>query len=822
MPLAPKTLADLGWPSLQAELARRSHTAAGGRLCGALMPLGTAADARDRIAEVAEARLLRQVEEPLVFGGIEDVSQAVELARKGGELEPRDLIAIADTLLAASRLRRHLGARREACPRLALRAERLAELSHVSGPIRDSFDESGRLADHASPALGGLRRRAAVLRDQLMARVEALVADPAVAPSLSDRFYTQREDRFVLPVQAGMRGKVRGIVHGTSQSGATVFIEPEEVVSLNNGLKLAELEVIEEERRILAALTSTVREEADLIRVDLEVLADLDLIDTCAALADALDATAPEVVDITAGLAVESARHPLMVLAGRECVSNRIEVPAGGSLIISGPNAGGKTVVLKTAGVLVLMAECGLHVPAGPGSRLPFYRTLLSDMGDEQSIERNLSTFSAHVLNLVAFLADADPGALILLDEIAVGTDPAQGAALAEAVLGAFAARGATVMVTTHYERLKALPPRDPRFVNASVGFDLEALAPTYKLHLGVPGSSGAITVARRLGLDPAIAGRAEELLGSREAGIEQLLRTLADERRRLELELAGARRERERLRAAADEAEARAQAVAAREHDLRVRGHTDAVAALRRARDEVEAARKLLRRGPDPARVEQAQRAVQHAAEVITAEAPAPARPPGRPARPEDLRPGARVYVARLGGIGAVAAPPERGRVTVQVGALRTQVALDELLVPPAREARQSARALNDEARQRLASGAVKRRVAAVAAAAPTPEELGAAAAAAAPAAPAATRTVDNTLDLRGERVDDALRLTDDFLDRALRADREVVFVVHGHGTGALRHALREHLATHAAVQSLRPGELNEGGDGVTVVQLA
>ncbi|HEY3358035.1 MAG TPA: Smr/MutS family protein [Polyangia bacterium] len=819
MALSPKTLNDLGWPSLQAELERRSHTSAGARLAAVLMPLGDAGAARRRVAEVAEARLLRQLDEPLVFGGIEDVAEAVALARKGGVLEPRDLIAIGDTLVGASRMRRHLTGRRDSCPLLAATAERLAELTHIAGPIRDSFDDNGRLADHASPSLRGLRKRAAGLKDELMGRIASLLADPAIAPTLSDNFYTQREDRFVLPVKAAVRAQVRGIVHGTSQSGATVFIEPEAVVNLNNSLKLAELEVADEERRILTELTGYVREDADLVVVDLEVLADLDLVDTCAALADAEGATAPEIVDpADGGLAVESARHPLMLLAGRECVSNRLEVPPGGALVISGPNAGGKTVALKTAGILVLMAESGLHVPAGPGSRLPFYRTVLSDMGDEQSLERNLSTFSAHVLNLVAFLAQAGPDALVLLDEIAVGTDPAQGAALAEAVLQAFADRGATVLVTTHYERLKALPPRDPRFVNASVGFDLEALAPTYKLHLGVPGSSGAITVARRLGLDPAVAARAEELLGPREAGIEQLLRTLSDERRRLELERAAAKLELERQRAATEEAERRAQALAVREHDLKMRGHTEAVAALRRARDEIEAARKLLRRGPDPARVEQAQRMVQEASEAVAAQAPAPDRPPGRPARPEELHVGVRVYVPRLGGTGTVAAPADRGRVTVLVGALRTQVAVGELLIPdgtgggPAPDGRHA----------RRVDAAVKRRVATVAGfGAPRAAELAAAAAAAAPVAAGPTRTIDNTLDLRGERVDDALRLADEFLDRALRADRAVVFLVHGHGTGALRNALREHLATHAVVTAARPGELSEGGDGVTVVQL-
>jgi DNA mismatch repair protein MutS2 len=808
MAIAPKTLADLAWPALCAELGRRTHSAAGERLAQALVPADDVAIARTRVSEVAEARLLRALEEPAPFGGIEDVAPEVERAARAGLLEPAALLAVADTLIAASRLRRHLTGRQASCPLLAARTVRLHELAHVAGPIRDSFDEGGRLADHASPALGGLRRRAAALRDELQRKLDALLTAPDIAPYLQDRFYTQRDERFVVPVRNDRRANVRGIVHGISASGATVFIEPEPVVRVSNDLKLAELEVREEEQRILAELSGLVRDEADLIRTTLGELAALDLVDAAAALGDDLDASAPEVGATVLGL--ESARHPLMVLAGRECVPNRLELAPGGVLVVSGPNAGGKTVALKTCGLLVLMAAAGLHVPANAGSRVPFYTAVLTDMGDEQSLERNLSTFSAHVLNLKRFLAAADPATLVLLDEIAVGTDPAQGGALGEATLTALADRGATVLVTTHYERLKALPARDPRFVNAAVGFDLEALRPTFRLLLGVPGSSGAFDLARRMGLDAEVVARAEALLGSREAGLEDLLRRLAEQERRLELEQAAAQRERQRLRAAVEEAEARAQALAGREQDLRARGHTEAVAVLRKARDELGAARTLLRRGPTPERVERAARTIDAAAQVIAAEAPRTAAPAGRPARPEDLVVGARVLIPRLGGEGRVAAPPERGRVAVQMGALRTQVDLGDLQIPPG--GGPAGRATG-----------VKRRRGGGATPAPEPPAAPAAREPSAIADPDHTvlRSVDNTLDLRGERVDDAIRMVEKFIDEALRADRAVVFLLHGHGTGVLRAALREHLAGLPSVLSLRPGVPEEGGDAVTVVEV-
>ena len=640
------------------------------------------------------------------------------------------------------------------------------------------------------------------MRDELERRVATLLDAAHVKDHLQDRFSTQREDRYVIPVRIDARSKVRGIVHGTSQSGQTVFVEPEEIVDLNNRLKLAELEVAEEERRILAELSSLVAEALPRIQVNLEVLAQLDLIDASARLSHDLRAPPPELSapgDGAGPLDLRHARHPLMVLAGRTCVPNDILVQPGQTLVVSGPNAGGKTVSLKTAGLAALMARTGLHIPAQEGSRVPFFSRVLSDVGDDQSLERNLSTFSAHILHLREFLDAAQPGVLVLLDEVAVGTDPEQGAALAQAVLEQLATRGATCVVTTHYDRLKALPARDPRFANASVGFDVEKLQPTYELHLGVPGASGAIVVARRLGLDAATCARASSLAGERQVGLEELLLHLQGERKKVAEVRALVDRERQDAEKARADAEHKAERAQAQLEQARKGAHDEAVETLRKARLELDRTRTVLRRAASgqvtPAEISGARKEIDAAAQKVREAAPAPPPPPGRPARLEELKPGREVYVARLGGRANVLQAPKGNKVNVQAGPLKLTVAIDEVRIEDGRQqAQPSARATRGhnafDADQPKAGGSV--------------------------------RGLYPSLKLVGERVDAAIGLAEKFLDDALRSGQEGVLLIHGHGTGALRDRLRSHLRGFPGVGEVRPGSQDEGGDGVTVVTLA
>jgi DNA mismatch repair protein MutS2 len=798
-----KTRRDLGWDQLLEELAKRARTPRGAGLSRALEPLADLDAARARHEEVAEARALRDTAEGLPLDGVRDLDEALARAAKSGALEPQLLRDVASTLTAGARVRHHLIEKSTRAPRLLGRAALIHDLDDVSGPIDDAFEpgrDVARLSDRASPALGGLRKRAAQVREELEKRVATLLDATHVQPHLQDRFATQREDRYVIPVRVDARSKVRGIVHGTSQSGQTVFVEPEEIVDLNNRLKLAELEVAEEERRILVELSRYVEDALPQIRVNLEVLAALDLLDACAQLSIDLRANPPELIEVGA-IDLRRARHPLMVLAGREVVPNDVVLGFGSTLVISGPNAGGKTVALKTTGLCALMARAGLHLAAQEGSKMPWLGRVLSDVGDDQSLERNLSTFSAHILHLREFLAAAKAGVLVLLDEVAVGTDPEQGAALAQSVLEELAARGATTIVTTHYDRLKALAAQDKRFANASVGFDVEKLQPTYQLHLGVPGASGAIVVARRLGLDDSVCARAGGLLGQTQLQMEHLLMEVEAERKRVAGVREQAERERqeaERIRAEAEHKEQRARE---RLEQARKGAHDEAVETLRRARDELDMTRAVLRRSSHgdgkltPAQMSQARQQIDAAAQKVRDAAPAPPPPPGRAANPDELKPGTEVWVARLGGRARVIAAAKSGKVQVQAGLLKVVVAVDEVRIEEGRKAEPQS------ARSRRGHNAFDE--------------------AARPAGDGKKRGHFPSIDVRGERVDAAIGLAEKFLDDALRAGQDGVMVIHGHGTGALRDRLREHLKGFPGVSEVRPGVPEEGGDGVTVLVL-
>ena len=801
------TLAQLGWDQVLADLAGRCRTGPGAARAARLEFLPDAGAARERMAEIAEARQLAAAGAPLPMGGIGDLADPVARAEKGSTLEPAELILVARAARGCDALRRHLAARAEEAPRLAARAAALADLGHVFHPILDAFDDGGRLVDHASDALGPLRKQAARARADLERRARDLVDDPRLADALQDRFYTQRDERCVLPIKVEARGRVKGIVHGTSQSGQTVFVEPEALVELGNQLVMAEGAVADEERRILALLSSYVAEDAGALRDSVEVAAGLDVIGAAADQAGALGAAPPALEADAIDLA--RARHPLMELSGRACVPNDIRLPRGSALVISGPNAGGKTVALKTTGLAVLMARAGLHVSAAPSSALPWIERLASDIGDAQSLEKDLSTFSGHLLRVQHILAGAGPGTLVLFDELAVGTEPEQGAALAEAVLEALVARGASVIATTHYERLKILAAGEARFANASVGFDMGRMMPTFELHLGVPGSSGALALARRLAVDPDVVARAESLLGDRRASVEELLAQLAHERDRLAEErrqAAAAHAEAERARAAAERATERA---IAREEKARQQSHDEAVAALRDTRRELDELRTTLRRrrreavGRPAGDVAALGASVDAAAARIAAHAPARPAPPAEPAPdPADLTPGTGVRVLSLNATGTVVAAPDGGKVTVQVGPLRTTAAVSDLRIVSKRAERRTA----SGTRPRPAAKAGKRDHVMVAA----PSE-----------GRALTRTPDATLDLRGERVDDGLAALDRFLDESMRESREVIFIIHGHGTGAMRSAVRDAVRLHPSVVEFRPGEPGEGGDGVTVAWL-
>lgn len=833
--ISPKTLDDLGWPTLVDHWARRCATKRGEAHVRAVQLFESIDAARERAAEIAEARALATRGAALPLGGIAEVAAAIARVRKAAALEAAELVAVASTGRSLSRLRAHLREHREVAPRLAMRGESLADLGHVYHPILEAFDADGRLVDHASDALGPLRRALAAIRVQLEKRMGTMLTDDRFAPYLQDGYYTQREERYVLPIRTDGKGFVRGIVHGTSQSGQTLFIEPEEIVDLNNRAKLAEAEVLDEERRILIKFSGWVAEEADGFDASLGVAEILDVVAAAAIMAEDTVSAEP-IIDEAPRIGLLHARHPLMLLAERRCVANDVTVAAGTTLLISGPNAGGKTVALKTVGLAALMTRVGLHLTAESGSAMGWFPDVRTDIGDAQSLEHDLSTFSGHMVNLRDLLASAGPGMLVLIDEIAVGTDPDQGAALAQAVLEALADRGVTSIVTTHYERLKALAAAEiggHRFANASVGFDLARLEPTFKLHLGVPGSSGALAVATRMGISDAVVERARELMGAQVARVEDLLASVADQRRRMEEERAALLAELEA--AEADRAAARAvreKSMARFEKQTRA-AHGDAVAALKAARREIDEVRRELKVRAAAAEVSlddvkaATRRLASPGAEVAKHE-PKRALPPGTPAKPEQLVAGAPVIVPRLGRAEVVSLLPD-DKVEVRVGAMRAMVPIADVLMDTHRTARRAAGAEPPRGgwTSSFGAGSGAGSGGPEAGAATGPGGVGGGGSPVTlvdgvPAGGRATaRTLDTTLDVRGSRVDEAILQLDRFLDESLLAARDAIFVIHGHGTGALRTAVRTHLQGHQVIEKFRAGEQNEGGDGVTVAFL-
>ena len=807
--IAQKTLDDLGWPTLVDHWAKRCATRRGEAAVRGHVLLDSIEAARERAHEISEARELAARDAALPLGGISDITAAIARVRKAAALDAPELVAVATTGKALARLRLHLRDHADSVPRLAARGAAIADLGHVFHPILDAFDTDGKLVDHASDALGPLRRALASIKSALEKRMETLLTDERFAPYLQDQYYTQREDRYVLPVRTDGKGFVHGIVHGTSQSAATLFIEPEEIVDLNNRMKLAEADVADEERRIFTELSGWVAEEADAFTESTAIAEILDLVAAAARMADDTVAAEP-IIDELPRVGLLHARHPLMLLAERRCVANDVTVAAGATLHVSGPNAGGKTVALKTVGLAALMARAGLHLTAESGSAIGWFIQIVTDIGDAQNLEKDLSTFSGHIVNLRELLATAGSGTLVLVDEIAVGTDPDQGAALAQAVLEALAERGVTCLVTTHYERLKALGAADPRFANASVGFDLERLEPTFKLHLGSPGSSGALAVAKRMGIGASVVDRARELLGSAGTRVEELLASVADQRRRIEeeraallAELEAAEADRASLRAHRDRTQARF------EKQTRA-AHGEALAALRSARREIEEVRKEIRAKAAAATADDLRQATRKLVEpgaAVAQHEPRRKLPPGTPATAEALVPGTPVIVPSLGRC-EVVAPASDGKVEVRLGQMRATVAIADVLIDSHRAARSAAR---ERERDAQAEGADKPQGNAVVLVNGVPA-----------GGKATARTIDSTIDVRGQRVDEAVANVDRFLDESLMAGRDVAFVVHGHGTGALRQAVRAHLNGHKAIETFRAGEQSEGGDGVNVALLA
>jgi len=787
-----KTLHDLSWDEVVSAVASRCRGPLAERLDE--LPLAERyEDARAALVEVAEARRLIALDDPLPLDGIREVGASLDRLERAGGLDGTELRAIASTLGAARVLRRFLTRRNAEAPTLRVACGTDATLDDLQEELTRAIEPDGNLSDSASPELGRLRTEVANLRARIVARLEQLLIKHA--DIVQDRFHTLREGRYVVPIRTDAHEKLPGIVHGTSGSGATVFVEPRAVVNQGNRLKMAQGELEREVARILGILCERVSDRLPEVRAAVAALDRADLRNAAARLAEDLNGTVPALVR-EARLELKEARHPLLMLDGVDVVPNDLAVAAGKALVLSGPNAGGKTVSLKVLGLAALMARAGLPVAAADESVVGFIEPVLTDIGDEQSIQKNLSTFSAHVTNLVRIIEAAGTGALVLLDEIATGTDPNEGAALACALVDALCRSGAAVAVTTHYEALKAMAVEDPRLRNASVGFDVAQMQPTFEVRVDVPGSSSALRVAARFGMPEDILATARGQLSEQSRTFDSLVRQLEDrfeslERERAEVREALAEAQRVKEKAEADRAKARAR------DDKKVGAEAEKVMSqLREARKELKEARRILRR--EQAHDEESLREIRAhldrvegaASEPASSATPEPTFAPGDGIAPEALSVGDRVYVPRLKTEVVVADPPSKGRVRVASGPVKLWVQVAEL--------------------QRVD--------------APRPEASPKPKAAPAPAPkPARPRDLDNTLDVRGMRVDDALSMTESFLDTMFGRSEPIGYILHGVGSGALRDAIRTHLDAHAGhyVDKLRGGTSEEGGDRLTVVYL-
>jgi len=784
------TLRALEFAAIVEELAGLTAFPPSRDLAEATLPMADAVHIGFLHDQTDEATRLLEEQSQATIGGARDVRQALERARRGGRLSPADLLEIADTLRATGLFAARLADWR-GTHLAAVRAD-LDDAPPLRARIERTVDEAGEILDSASTALAAIRKRLRTAQDRVRERLNTMLRSSALAGVIGEAIVTMRAGRYVIPIRAEAKGKLKGIVHDQSSSGATIFVEPLSVVELNNTWTQAVLEAGQEEERILEELSREVEGRADALLASLAALARADLWMARARLGLASDAVRAMPADDAAELL--SARHPLLG-PGAVPIDLRIGERFGyRAMIVTGPNTGGKTVSLKTLGLLALMNQAGLRLPAAEGARLPVFGRVMADIGDEQSIAQSLSTFSSHLRNVVRFVAAAGPGTLVLLDEIGAGTDPTEGSVLAMAIVERLLALGATVAATTHYAELKAFAQEHELVTNAAVAFDVATLRPTYRLEIGLPGKSQAFAIAQRLGLAPEILADARSRLAAEHVSLEETLAAIAqvEEARAAELDQAQA----ERRAASEDRQLARSGVARAR------REAAEALAEARRAADEMLARaerevenvrRELTRqrnlRGPRTeatrtAFEQMATRTARARAEVKAGDANTGVRPPGDVAQP---RIGLWGRSRTLGSAGRIVEVSGRtGRVTLETDDARVVVpgddveVTDEPIVGPTKRDEELA-ALRHRAASRIAP----------------------------------------RLDLRGERVEAAIEGLAAYLDEALLAGLDEAVIVHGAGTGALRRAIREFLAEHPRVRSTRPGRREEGGDGATVAAL-
>jgi DNA mismatch repair protein MutS2 len=797
-----KSLYTLEYPKILERLAQYTAFPGSADKARQLRPTSDLDEARLLQAETREASQLLTVRPDLTIGGVRDIRGPVTLAEKGSVLTTFELLDIKSTLIAARNLSRLFERLADQFPTLYAIVAQLPPPMGLVDMITRAISDRGEVLDSASPKLGTIRRDMRITHERLMAKLQRLVADPGTSPYLQEAIITQRDGRYVLPLRAEFKGRVKSIIHDQSSSGATLFIEPLAVVDLNNQYRELQFSEREEERRILAELSSQVGNNSYELLQIIELISQLDLALAKAKYAEDSEANEPVLAQLPGRkdarhpgslIRLYQARHPL--LDPKTVVAIDVELdPQTYCLIITGPNTGGKTVTLKTVGLLALMAQSGLHIPANSGSELSIFKNIFADIGDEQSIEQSLSTFSGHVTNIIHILKKADRQSLVILDELGAGTDPQEGAALARSLLTHLLERGITTLVTTHHPELKAFAHATPGVVNASVEFDLDTLRPTYRITIGLPGRSNALAIAQRLGLPESIIAVARAEINPDELRAEDLLDEIHRQRELSREARAAADKIRHEAEAVRAELVNRLEKTEDERREILEAARQEAEKQVQELGEEIRALRSALTRARQPV---DALREIEDKAADLEESVEKPVERRLTPAAVSQRRPvklGDKVRLRTLNVQGVVTSLSEE-EAEVQVGMLRVRARLSDLEIPGGNLAPQEEKASHRSSTFPSGDRPATLKIA------PSP---------------------GIELDLRGKRAEDALDALERYLDAAYLSGLPFVRIIHGKGTGKLRVAVREALTEHPYVKSFESGGDKEGGDGVTVAKMA
>jgi DNA mismatch repair protein MutS2 len=775
----------LEYDKVLALLTEHATSRAGKLRCTTLRPVAEVEEVRLALQETSEAAAVLLHVGNAPFGPIYEVAEAVKLAQIGGCLTPKQLIEIGDGLRTARIMKKYLLQQAESeqrYPKLFALAVQLTSVQALEKSIGDCIVNENEIADHASPELHKIRRSIEQKNGAIRQKLESLITSQQNQKYLQESLITIRQDRFVIPVKSEYKQQIKGIVHDQSSKGSTFYIEPLAVVELNNQLRTLKIDEQKEIERILRVLTGQVAESGIVIAQNVEILVQLDFVFAKAKLAERLRAVEPDIAD-DGIFKLKRARHPL--IDSKAVVANTIWLGEHfTTLLITGPNTGGKTVTLKTVGLLTLMAQSGLHIPVDYGSKVAIFDQVFADIGDEQSIEQSLSTFSSHMTNIVSILAEVTPKSLVLFDELGAGTDPTEGAALAMAILDQLKKWQVRTMATTHYAELKAYAINTPGIENASVEFDVATLSPTYKLLIGIPGKSNAFEISKKLGLSEALIEHAKTYVHQDNIEFEDVIAKIEESRKIAEAEQDEAIRLRldvEKIKKNLTDKETK---MIEQRDKLLNSAKEEARHLLKNAKEEVDETMRALRdaeRAVDKRGLEAARKRLNEKMDSLVEQTIDPDIETDM--APTSVQVGDLVRVLSINQDGTVLTlPNEKGELSVQVGLMKMNVNLKGLL------------SISKKRQDQKVYQNVRKKT-------------------------AASASITTEIDVRGENIEDAIVIIDQYIDQAVLANLQQVRIIHGKGTGALRKGLHEHFKRHRQVKQFEYAAYNEGGNGATVL---